>query len=328
MDGECFLNSCFYAKIHFRTIESTKHTAATKYADPKLNAECRVQIRRLPANCEKLYNSRKSKKRRRLTIESDSEEEETKIASKPKRQRKKVPIEGTKRLLRLSDSEDEAEIKTEEEITEIGHIDLNAPKKSSEFVTEKSLNTPEGLHVVQRTTSSMVNKKIKSLVEFEEKKIEEVNLCSDDEEEAEPNANTENCHAPTLSNFVTPAKTDEAKKLSEATDEKLRIVVNRIKPKENSTKLITPKPLNSGQRKGNRYESTSFKKKNSNSMRKKLQEDPNWRSYCTSVSEANQKNGSHTTSASFQHVPTIGNKCPEPIATHKRSVPQPVPVKV
>ena len=325
MDGERFLNFCFFPKhetSHPQTIKPTKHIAERKYEDSKLNAECKVELCRLPEYLEKLYNSGKP-------IHLDSEKWQTKIARKKKQQRKKVPIEGTRRLFRQNDSDED-----EEKYTKVD-IDLNAPKKSSEFVAERSLNTPEGLRVLQRTTSSKENENIKSLIEFKENPIEEVTISSDEEENLESppncsldadesNSNTAECNVPslpTLSNL--PATKDEEKELPEDTDEKLKNIVKRIKPNEKSTKLTTPKPLSSG-----RGKAKSFKPKKSNSIRNQLQKDPNLTSYSKSVKDANERNDSHSKCSSFQSVSTVGNKCHDSIPTHKPSFPTPVPVKV
>lgn len=359
MDGDCFINSCF-SSLSNSTAEHTNisatNAASRKYADPKLNAECYVMLERLSIDFEKSYTYRSTKKPRVFTILSDSEEEiESKVVNL-KKKKKKVPIQGTKRLLRLSDSEDEAITHKNKKRIALNDLRLQPSKMSSEFVTEKSLNTPEGLRVIQRTTSSKDKKEIKALTQYEQTKIEEITLSSDEEDspippvlvpfhpdspsDTESNASSTDDDMPSIStqsNITPPAITsqEEEKEISEAIEtkeEKLKnlLASGRFKSKEKSTKPTRPLPFVS--RRGETFrqrESTNFKKKKPSTLRRKIEEDQDLTSYNNSVRLAHQKNGSSTTSGvNFQPVSTMGNKFHEQIPTYKPLIPQPRPVKV
>jgi hypothetical protein len=269
-----------------------------------------------------------------------------------------VPIKGTKRLLRLSDSEDEAITHKDKKRIALNDLRLKPSKMSSEFVTEKSLNTPEGLRVIRRTTSSKDEENITCLTQYLQTKIEEITLSSDEEDsetntppvlvpfepdspsDTESSASSTDCDMPSISlhSNITPpavASQEEEKELSESIEtkeEKLKnlLASGRFKSKEKSTKPTRPRPFVS--RRGKKFrqnESTNFKKKKPSTLRYKIEEDQDLTSYNNSVRLAHQKNGSSTTSGvNFQPVSTMGNKLHEPIPTYKPLIPQPRPVKV
>ncbi|EFX90047.1 hypothetical protein DAPPUDRAFT_300101 [Daphnia pulex] len=248
MDGDCFINSCF-SSMSNSTAELTNisgtNAASKKYADPKLNAVCKVMIERLrlPIDFEKSYTYRSTKKPRVFTIFSDSEEEMESKMVNLKKNKEKVPIKGTKRLLRLSDSEDEAITHKDNKRIALNDLRLQPPKMSSEFVTEKSLNTPEGLRVIRRTTSSKDEENITCLTQYLQTKIEEITLSSDEEDseanippvlvpfepdspsDTESSASSTDCDMPSISihSNITPpaiASQEEEKELSEAIETK------------------------------------------------------------------------------------------------------------
>jgi|LakMenEpi03Aug12_release.lakeMendotaPanAssembly.Ray.scaffolds.fasta_scaffold157958_2 hypothetical protein len=363
MDGDCFINSCFSSMSNSTpelTNISRTNAASKKYADPKLNAVCKVMIERLrlPIDFEKSYTYRSTKKPRVFTNFSDSEEEMESKMVNLKKTKEKVPIKGTKRLLRLSDSEDEAITHKDKKRIALNDLGLHPSKMSSEFVTEKSLNTPEGLRVIRRTTSSKGEENITSLTQYLQTKIEEITLSSDEEDsepnippvlvpfqpdsplDTESNASSTDDDMPSIStqsNITPPAITsqEEEKEISEAIETKEEKLENllasgRFKSKEKSTKPTRPRPFVSRRGKTFRQsESTNFKKKKPSTLRRKIEEDQDLTSYNNSVRLAHKKNGSSTTSGvNFQPVSTMGNKFHEQIPTYKPLIPQPRPVKV
>ncbi|KAI9555296.1 hypothetical protein GHT06_017811 [Daphnia sinensis] len=370
MEGERFLNSCF-GPVCIGKIAGI--ASKTIYDDPKLNARCSVILYRLQSTPSGELRISEPRKPRVYRVYSDCESENANDVRAKKKHRKR-PVKGTKRLLQLSDSEEDFDCERLD--SSLNNLTANSyPKNSaitpSEFVVEKSVSTPEGKLVLRSTISSTSKhtEEINSLTQFKVCQVEEITLSSDDEETkfsnkpdmAIPivvpcpmeNAKTKT-ESPTvqsvlsqaskgdesagpvlsLATSVTRQETTVAEKVSQPfgangnTEEKLKALLSsdRFKPKGQLTKPTIPQAISGRQRASS---AKSSKKNNKeHSVRKKLQQQHDLTSYCTSVKTAHNKNSSTTTPITGKvTVPAIANKRQNYFSIEKPPVSLPPNVK-
>ncbi|XP_057368907.1 uncharacterized protein LOC130689959 isoform X2 [Daphnia carinata] len=192
MEGECFLNSCFGPKLALQPTpysgKIARMASANRYEDPKLNAQCLVILDRLQLTPSGKFEIPGPRKPRVFRVYSDCEVENTNDIRTRKNHRKRR-VKGTKRLLQLSDSEDDFDCSNERLDYNLNNFSenlhtMNSAITSSEFVVEKSVSTPEGNRVLKSTISSTSSHtaQINSLTQFKLCQVEEITLSSDEEE--------------------------------------------------------------------------------------------------------------------------------------------------